>query len=400
MGKAFLVLEDGAVFCGKPFGFPSRRACELLGSPEGEKGAGEVVFNTSMSGYHEMLTDPSYAGQVVVLTCPHAGNYGCRDEWSERGPDSPDLPEVKLTGLVVRMCYSGPVPQGRTTLDAFLKKHRVPGLEEVDTRSLTLHLREKGSCNGLIVTPSKDEPETLSGEDLDAVFAYLRGVPSMEGRNLLSSVGTRKTEEAPIRGGLHFVVVDCGVKGNILRELSRRNVSVTLVPSSADAGAILEANPDGVLFSNGPGDPATLTPVVEAIRSLVGRVPVFGICLGHQMIAWALGGQTKKMKFGHHGVNHPVRDERTGKVQVTSQNHGFEVDGASLPPEVKVWFRNANDGSVEGLYHASLPVLSCQFHPEAAPGPRDSSWIFDEFVKSASAFQCQKEGIPCRQEKI
>lgn len=389
MARCYLVLEDGAVFDGLSFGAAPLRADDL---PVGgaDRGVGEVVFNTGMCGYHEMLTDPSCSGQVVVLTSPHAGNYGCSDEWSERGPDDSGLPEVKLAGFVVRSCYFGPLPPGRRTLDAYLRQHGVPGVWDADTRAITTHLRERGSCNGVVVRPS--DGERLSEADRAAVAAFFDSVPPMEGRNLLPTVGTRQTTVLSSNGAPRFVVVDCGVKRTILRELTLRGTALTLMPWSASAEDILSAAPDGVLVSNGPGDPAVLTSVVDTIGELLGRLPVFGICLGHQIIAHALGGGTRKMKFGHHGCNHPVRDERTGRVQVTSQNHGFEVAEERLPPDVAVWFRNANDGSVEGLRHRHLPVLSCQFHPEAAPGPRDSSWIFDEFVASAKAFADERRG--------
>lgn len=389
MERCFLVLEDGAVFSGLSFGAAPLAADKLSAGGDG-KGVGEVLFNTGMCGYHEMLTDPSYSGQMVVLTAPHAGNYGCSDEWSERAPDAPALPEVKLAGLVVRSCSFGPVPRGRRTLDAYLRQHGIPGLWDTDTRAITIHIRENGSCNGVIVRPSVGED--LSREDRASIAAFFSTVPSMEGRNLLSTVGTRQAVSLSSEGAPRLVVVDCGVKRNILRELILRGTAVTLVPWSAAVSDIVALAPDGVLFSNGPGDPAALTTVVATIGDLLGRLPVFGICLGHQMIAHALGGGTRKMKFGHHGCNHPVRDERTGRVQVTSQNHGFEVAEDGLPPNVEVWFRNANDGSVEGLRHRDLPVLSCQFHPEAAPGPRDSSWIFDEFIGMATAFAGERGG--------
>lgn len=396
MRNCFLVLGSGECFGGISFGSRAPGVSGLVSGTEGAA-AGEVVFNTAMGGYHEMLTDPSYTGQIVALTCPHAGNYGCLDEWSERGPDEPSMPEIKLSGLVVRSLHSGPVPGGRTTLHEFLKKHGIPGIQGVDTRALTLRLRTGGSCAGVIVS----SPEgALSGEEMSRVLAYLGSVPSMAGRNLLPSVGTRTEKHPGGRGTLHFAVVDCGVKGNILRELSLRGVSSTVYPWTAAPEDILRSSPDGVLFSNGPGDPAVLTPLADVIRTLLGRLPVFGICLGHQVIAHALGGTTKKMTFGHHGCNHPVRDERTGQVQVTSQNHGFEVDGSSLPPGVIIRFRNANDGTVEGLSHDSLPLLSCQFHPEAAPGPRDSLWIFDEFVHMAAVYAAHKEAHSCPPAKI
>ncbi|MGI6792459.1 glutamine-hydrolyzing carbamoyl-phosphate synthase small subunit [Aminivibrio sp.] len=393
MRDCYLVLEDGEIFGGTSFGIRAPEAPELCLEKSGTGGTGEIVFNTSMCGYHEMLTDPSYAGQMVVLTYPHAGNYGCLDEWSERGPDETFMPEIKLSGLIVRSLHSGPVPKGRIPLNSFLKENRVPGIQDVDTRALTLRLRDRGSCNGVLVRPSAGD--SLSKEEIDLVHSFLKKVPSMEGRNLLSVVGTRENRQIQSQGSLHFTVVDCGLKGNILRELSLRGVSSRVVPWSASAEEILESSPGGVLFSNGPGDPAVLTTLVDSIRELLGKVPVFGICLGHQLITHALGGTTRKMKFGHHGCNHPVRDERTGRVLVTSQNHGFESDGDSLPFGAEVWFRNANDGSVEGLRHVSLPVLSCQFHPEAAPGPGDSLWIFDEFIKMSVAFTEKKELLSC-----
>jgi carbamoyl-phosphate synthase small subunit len=394
MRDCYLVLEDGECFGGISFGRRAPKASELFPEAGAAAGAGEVVFNTAMGGYHEMLTDPSYTGQIVALTCPHAGNYGCLDEWSERGPDEFSMPEIKLSGLVVRSLYTGPVPKGRIPLHEFLRSHGVPGIQDVDTRALTLRLRDKGSCRGVLVSPSAGN--SLSGEEMDLVISCLNNMPSMAGQNLLSFVGTRSEKRYSAPGNLRFAVVDCGLKGNILRELSLRGVSATVLPWTASSGDILRSSPDGVLFSNGPGDPAVLTSIAGGIRDLLGRIPVFGICLGHQMIAHALGGTTRKMKFGHHGCNHPVRDERTGKVQVTSQNHGFEVDGASLPSGVKIWFRNANDGTVEGLYHETLPVLSCQFHPEAAPGPRDSLWIFDEFVNTAASYAAKKEALECQ----
>ncbi|MBN2508748.1 MAG: glutamine-hydrolyzing carbamoyl-phosphate synthase small subunit [Spirochaetales bacterium] len=382
--RCFLVLADGTVFPGQQFGAQAPKVSGLAALTEDSKGAGEVVFNTGMCGYHEILTDPSYSGQVVVMTYPHIGNYGCDDEWSENGPEDRSLPRVKAMGFVVRSLYTGPVPEGRITLDAFLKEWDTPGISGVDTRALTLRLRDGGSCNGVIVAADDPGAAALNDQELHSVLSFLHKIPPMEGRNLIQDVGSSAAHTVNEKGDIHFVVVDCGVKANIIEELSKRNARVTVLPHTAVADDILAVKPQGVLFSNGPGDPAVLGPVVDTLKNLIGKVPVFGICLGHQLIGQALGGRTMKMKFGHHGVNHPVRDERTKKVQVTSQNHGFVVDQASLPKEVKVWFTNANDGSVEGIYHESLPVMSCQFHPEAAPGPHDSAWIFQEFIDRAS----------------
>ena len=381
--RCFLVLEDGTVFPGFQFGAQAPDISELSDMDENSKGVGEVVFNTGMSGYHEILTDPSYSGQVVVMTYPHIGNYGCDDHWSENGPEDRDLPRVKAMGFVVRNYYTGPVPEGRVTLDRFLKEWGKPGITDVDTRALTLRLRDGGSCNGVIVASADKNADSLSKQEIDGVRAFLKKIPPMEGRNLIPQVGTTSAHTAGNGKECSFVVVDCGVKANIVDELLKRGANVTVLPFTASPEDILSVKPDGVLFSNGPGDPAELKDVTKTVKSLIGKVPVFGICLGHQIIGQALGGKTKKMKFGHHGVNHPVRDERTKKVQVTSQNHGFVVDEKSLPDDVKIWFTNANDGSLEGLYHESLPVMSCQFHPEAAPGPHDSAWIFQEFIQRA-----------------
>ena len=381
--RCFLVLEDGTVYPGHQFGAEAPKVSDLSAMNESSKGVGEVVFNTGMCGYHEILTDPSYSGQIVMMTYPHIGNYGCDDLWSENGPEDRELPRVKSMGFVVRSLYTGPVPEGRITLDKFLKDWKTPGITDVDTRALTLRLRDGGSCNGVIVAARNPEADALSSEEIDASVGFLKTIPPMEGRNLVEDVGSSKPHIMSDKGDQSFVVVDCGIKSNIVEELAKRNTKVTVVPHTVSAKEILGQKPDGVLFSNGPGDPAVLGPVVNTIKDLIGKVPVFGICLGHQMIGQALGGKTAKMKFGHHGVNHPVRDERTKKVQVTSQNHGFVVDHDSLPKEVKIWFTNANDGSVEGIYHESLPVMSCQFHPEAAPGPHDSSWIFQEFIDRA-----------------
>jgi carbamoyl-phosphate synthase small subunit len=378
-----LVLHDGTVFAGTGFGAPAPRASELRPGRADRKAAGEVVFNTGMTGYHEVLTDPSYTAQVVVMTYPHVGNYGCDDTWSEIGPEEAvERLKVKCAGLVARSLYEGPVPEGRVPLDAFLEKHGTPLLVGIDTRRLTLHLREKGAQAGVLI---RTEGQTATAAETALARAYLAAFPPMEGCNLVDEVGTEGSAVFHPEGSPHFVLVDSGIKMNIVREIVALGAKVTVVPDHTTRQQILAASPDAVLYSSGPGDPAVLDGQIALIRSLLGTLPVFGICLGHQLISLALGAKTYKMKFGHHGLNHPVRDELTGKVFVTTQNHGFAVDEKSLPDDVGVWFRNANDGTIEGVYSKRLNAKCAQFHPEAAPGPHDSTWIFQSFLDAIPA---------------
>ena len=373
-----LVLHDGNAFPGIGFGAPAPRAVDLSPGTADRKAAGEVVFNTAMSGYHEVLTDPSYTAQIVVMTYPHVGNYGCDDAWSETGPEEAVVRmRIKCAGMVARSYYEGPVPAGRVTLDAFLEKHDTPLLTGIDTRRLTLWLREKGAQAGVLIRIEGKQP---TAHELALVRAYLDAFPPMEGCNLVDEVGTEAPAVFNPAGFPHLVLVDSGIKMNIVRQISGRGAKVTVVPDHVTREQLLAHQPDAVLYSSGPGDPAVLDDQVALIRSLLGTMPVFGICLGHQLISLALGAKTFKMKFGHHGVNHPVRDELTGQVFVTSQNHGFAVDEASLPSDLGVWFRNANDGTIEGVYHKTLNTKCAQFHPEAAPGPHDCSWIFQSFL--------------------
>ncbi len=386
--KCALVLADGAVFYGDAFGSTPPTVNELIEVPREDgdlslQNLGEVVFNTAMTGYPEVLTDPSYTGQIVVMTSPQIGNYGIDSQWAESAADE-DRP-IKVAGFVVRDLHRGSVPPGRKSLEAYLADHRIPGITAVDTRALTLNLRDNGSRNGLICRSVAGD--RLSPEELAAATRIVKGFPVMEGRSLVTAVGSR--EVVHLRGGgggsgsagAHIALYDCGIKSNIVRELQKRGCSLSLMPSTATAQEIRATGASAVLLSNGPGDPAVLTHQVEQTRELLGTIPVLGICLGHQIIAEAVGGQTFKMSFGHHGVNHPVRDERQGRVFVTSQNHGFAVREDSLPETTTVWFRNANDDTVEGLWDDTLRIRTTQFHPESAPGPHDSTWIFNAFLE-------------------
>ena len=362
--KAILKLKDGKEFEGIAFGADTGPSI------------GEAVFNTGIPGYQEILTDPSYSGQIVTLTSPMIGNYGITAGDSESSG-------VKAAALVVRKLYRGAVMDGRTTLDEYLRKEGIVGIEEVDTRALTLHLRDHGSQNAVIFKP----------EDREMAEKLLGSFPEITERDLIDGVSVKysilnpdlgegfcKAPEDPVR---HFAVIDYGIKRSIIAALYRRGVSVTLFPHTSTADEILASDPDALFLSNGPGDPALLTTDAEMVRSLIGRIPVEGICLGHQIITIAIGGKTVKMKFGHHGSNHPVRDMLTGRTFVTAQNHGFMTDAATLPETARLWFVNANDGTVEGLYDDTLSVCSVQFHPEAAPGPEEAEAIFDTFIERA-----------------
>jgi carbamoyl-phosphate synthase small subunit len=380
-----LVLSDGQIYYGEGFGALAPLPEELVPGRVLRKTAGEVVFNTGMTGYHEILTDPSYTAQLVVMTYPHLGNYGTDDDWSEVGPEAgAQRSKIKAAGFISRSYYKGPVPDDRLPLSEFMKRYDTPGISGIDTRKLTLSLRDDGQQNGVIVRLEEGQAELSTGA-LKKVQAFLNQMQSMEGLDLTPEVGTEETVVINPEGHPHFALVDCGVKMNIVRELTKIGCKVSVIPDTDPVDKIEHYPCDAFLFSSGPGDPGVLGDTVAMVKRLIGKMPVFGICLGNQLIGQALGGKTYKMKFGHHGVNHPVRDEITKKVFVTSQNHGFAVDESTLPPEVKIWFKNANDGTVEGLYHETLPVKCAQFHPESAPGPHDSSWIFQSFVDDTLA---------------
>ena len=365
---AILALEDGRVFRGRSVG--------ASGAAEGE-----VVFNTSMTGYGEILTDPSYAGQIVTLTTAHVGNYGVH-------PDDLEDGRPRAEAILMRSFTDRPVSwRADTSLSALFREHGIVAVDELDTRALTRHIRTAGALRGVLSTSEKDS---------DRLVARAREIPPMKGLDLASRAGTRSayqwTEGSPdgflpaageraAGGGPRIAVLDFGVKRNTLRRLVDLGCRVTVLPAGSDARAVLDSSPDGVLVSNGPGDPATLEVAAATTRDLLGRVPVFGICLGHQILGRALGGETLKLPFGHHAGNHPVIDTRTGRVRITAQNHGFAIDADTLPTEVEVTEVSGNDGTCEGLRHRELPAFSVQYHPEAGPGPHDGDAHFAAFLE-------------------
>ena len=367
MTKAILVLEDGRTFSGASFG----AAGETFG---------EMVFNTSMSGYQEILTDPSYAGQIVCMTYPLIGNYGVNEtDVESRRP--------WVEGFVVREA-SRVRSNWRSTksLDEYLKENNIVGIEHIDTRALVRHIRDKGAMRAGISTVDVDA---------NALLTKILASPEMTNRELASAVtvnepfdyqaDTRPVGSVP-EPNYHVVAYDFGVKTNSLREFSKFGCRVTVVPADTPACDVMELKPDGIFLSNGPGDPASMTQVVDEIKKLVEtRTPMFGICLGHQLIGSAFGGETYKLKFGHRGGNQPIKDLSTGKIEIASHNHGFAVDADSLPAEVEVTHVNLNDNTVAGLRHNTLPVFSVQYHPESAPGPHDSEYLFERFVELMKA---------------
>lgn len=357
---AILLLEDGRSFPGRSFGAPGPVF-------------GEVVFNTSMTGYQEILTDPSYTGQLVTMTYPLIGNYGVSDE--DRESETP-----AATGFVIRELARRPSSwRSEGDLEGYLADHGVAGITEVDTRALTRHIRDQGAMRGAIAMADEDPHELLE---------RIRAHPTMEGLDLACGVSTREERVLPASGDERFHVVawDFGVKAHSPRLLAERGCRVTVIPAETPLDRILELEPDGFFISNGPGDPAAVATSLEVVRTLADAgIPIFGICLGHQLIARAFGAETWKLPFGHHGGNHPVRELSGSRVEITSQNHGFavreEADGVITgAPDLLVTHRNLYDGTVEGLRHRTLPVLAVQYHPESAPGPHDSRYLFDRFI--------------------
>ena len=368
--QAILALEDGRIFRGKGYGAKAERY-------------GEVVFNTSLTGYQEIFTDPSYAGQIVVLTNPQIGNYGTN-------PEDDEAVRPFIEGLVVR--EFSPISsnwRSQQAADEYLERFNVPVIADIDSRALVRHLRTHGVMRGVI---------SLIESDTDKLVAKARSIPKMDGTDLARVVTTKQQyswSQGPIitpasqpakefdpTSALHVVAYDYGIKQNILRMLVDQGCHVTVVPAETNADDVLSLKPDGVFLSNGPGDPEPVTYAQQNIRNLAGKTPIFGICLGHQLIGLALGGKTYKLKFGHHGGNHPVRQERTGKIEITAHNHNFAVDPESLKQsEVELTHFDLNDGTLEGMRHKSMPLFSVQYHPEASPGPHDSHYLFGDFVK-------------------
>ena len=398
--KAFLILEDGTVFAGTSFGAVK----EVIS---------EIVFNTSMAGYPEVLTDPSYAGQAVCMTYPLIGNYGICLEDMESDRPWPDA-------LIVREACSEPSNfRSDETLDLFLKRYEIPGIEGIDTRALTKLLRERGTMNGMVTTDENYDLETI----LPRLHAYTCGqvVEKVTCRQKVELAGTRElSKNGPVSGhavfdaegyerylkgdksckesrpslvrelnglGLHIALLDVGYKKNIARSLAMRGCDVTIYPAGTPAEEILADKPDGIMISNGPGDPKENVHVIEEVKKLYdSEVPIFAICLGHQLMALATGSDTYKLKYGHRGGNHPVKDLTTGRVYISSQNHGYAVDENSVDPEIaSPLFRNVNDGTNEGLVYRNKNIFTVQFHPEACPGPQDSSFLFDRFIANIKA---------------
>jgi len=366
MTSALLALADGRVFRGD--------ACGAVG-----EASGEVVFNTAMTGYQEILTDPSYRGQMVCMTYPLIGNYGI-------SPEDVESRRPWVNGFIVKeMCGYPSNWRGRVRLEDYLREHGIVAIQGIDTRALTRHLRDHGAQEGIISTVEADAGRLVE---------RARALPGLLGRDLVSEVSVAEPHgwdqgtwdlargyTAPPEPRFRVVAFDSGIKQNILRQLASLGCGVTVVPARTPSEAVLEMKPHGVFLSNGPGDPEAVPYLVESVRGLVGRTPIFGICLGNQILGLALGGKTYKLKFGHHGANHPVRDLATGRVEITAQNHGFSVDPTSVAKlgldETHV---NLNDGTSEGMRHRELPIFSVQYHPEASPGPHDAHYLFHRFI--------------------
>jgi len=360
--RALLALEDGSLFPGRALGAP------------GQAG-GEVVFNTAMTGYEEILTDPSYHGQIVVFTAPHIGNYGMQGDEESAGPHA--------AGVVAReVCETPSHARSRQSLVAYLRAHDRFALSDVDTRALTLRLREKGVLRGWMTTRVEDPAEAVG---------RARELPRMDQIDAVGAVSTpaayqwresryHDRSDGARPDGPRIVVLDCGVKFGILRELDRRGCQITVLPAHAEPSWIERLSPDGLVLSNGPGDPSALTESLPRIERLLQRYPTLAICLGHQLTGMVFGARIVKLPYGHHGANHPVKDLRTGHVAITSQNHNYAIDPSSVPDDLEVTHVNLNDQTVEGVRHRSRPIWSLQYHPEASPGPHEASGAFDEFV--------------------
>ena len=353
--SAKLILENGTIFSGISFG------------AEGET-IGEVCFNTGMTGYQEILTDPSYCGQLITMTYPHIGNYGVNEEDVESN-------KIHAAGFIVR--EENVVPSNfRSTqsLGEYLRAQKIVGIQKIDTRMLTRILRDEGAMNGIISTVDLDD---------DSLLQKVKTAPSMDGLDLAKVVTCDKSYKWS-KGKHKIAAIDFGIKHNILRLLESHGCDVTVFPATASVTEILNINPDGIFLSNGPGDPAAVTYGIKTVKELLGKKPIFGICLGHQILALALGAKTYKLKFGHRVCNHPVKNLITNRVEITSQNHGFAVDSDSLPNNVEVTHISLNDNTIEGLYCRDITAFSVQFHPESSPGPHDSRYLFSQFINTIS----------------
>ena len=350
---AILLLNDGKKFEGKKLGH--------LGET-----IGEVCFNTGMTGYQEILTDPSYCSQIVTMTSHHIGNYGINKEDVESN-------KIQVSGFVIK--EESIVPsnwRSTSSLDEYLKKNKIVGIQDIDTRSLTRHIRDQGAMNGIISSVDND---------LVNLSNKLKKAPSMNGLDLAKTVSTKKVYKWSQTGQFKVAAIDYGIKHNILNILKDNNCEVTVFPAQTSAKEILDFNPDGIFLSNGPGDPSAVTYGIEMVKSLLGSKPIFGICLGHQILSLALGAKTFKLKFGHRGINHPVKNLETEVVEITSQNHGFAVDINSLPENVVATHINLNDNTNEGIECKEFKAFSVQHHPESSPGPHDSRYLFEKFIK-------------------
>ena len=381
MKKALLALEDGRVFEGTAFGAEATHT-------------GEICFNTSMTGYQEVLTDPSYRGQIVTMTYPMIGNYGVN-------PLDPESSQPHVRGFVIEeLCDIPSNWRSTQSLDGYLKEWNIPGIQGIDTRALTKHLRTRGAMRAVITSAVLNTDEavklaasspTMEGSDfvkeVTTAKSYVWDPESTESREWDIPSPSQNREGGPTgafhslpEAKHHIVAYDFGIKRNILRRLRQAGFRVDVVPATTSAKDVLARNPDGIFLSNGPGDPAALSYIHTEVKQLIGVKPIFAICLGHQILGHAYGGRTFKLKFGHRGGNQPVKDLRNGQVAITSQNHGFAIDPASLPGNVEVTHINLHDGTVEGMRHREAPVLSVQYHPEAAPGPNDAKYFFSEFA--------------------
>ena len=350
--SAILLLSDGKKFEGNQLGY--------LGET-----IGEVCFNTGMTGYQEILTDPSYCSQIVTMTSPHIGNYGITEEDDESS-------KIQVSGFVIKEETITPSNwRSTSSLNEYLNKNKIVGIQNIDTRSLTRHIRDQGAMNGIISSVDND---------IDGLTNKLKDAPTMTGLDLAKVVSTKKIYKWSDSGKYKVAAIDYGIKRNILNILSDNNCEITVFPAKTTARDILNFNPDGVFQSNGPGDPSAVTYGIEMVKDLLGLKPIFGICLGHQILSLALGGETFKLKFGHRVINHPVKNLETGSVEITSQNHGFAVDPNSLPENVVPTHINLNDNTNEGIESKEFKAFSVQHHPESSPGPHDSRYLFDKFI--------------------